>query len=39
VCDSVEWEEVTTVASEVTWRLEVAVELIEDSYSREYMKV
>jgi hypothetical protein len=33
VCDSVEREEGTIVASEVIWRLEVAVELMEDNSS------
>jgi hypothetical protein len=39
VCDSVEQEEGIIVAGGVTWRLGVAVELMEDSSSPEYMKV
>jgi hypothetical protein len=39
VYDSVEWEEGTIVAGGVTWRLVVAVELMEDNSSPEYMKV
>jgi hypothetical protein len=37
--DSVEQEEGTIVAGGVTWRLVVAVELMEDSSSPEYMEV
>jgi hypothetical protein len=39
VYDSVEREEGTIVAGGVTWRLVVAVELMEDNSSTEYMKV
>jgi hypothetical protein len=39
VCDSVEQEEEITVAGGVAWRLGVAVELMEDSSSPEYMEV
>jgi hypothetical protein len=39
VCDSVEQEEGTIVAGRVAWRLGVAVELMEDSSSPEYMEV
>jgi hypothetical protein len=39
VCDSVEQEEGTIVAGGVTWRLGVAVELMEDNSSPEYMEV
>jgi hypothetical protein len=39
VCDSIEQEEGITVAGGVVWRLGVAVELMEDSSSPEYMEV
>jgi hypothetical protein len=39
VCDSVEQEEGTIVTGGVAWRLEVAVELMEESSSPEYMEV
>jgi hypothetical protein len=38
MCDSVE-QEGTIVAGGVTWRLGVAVELMEDSSSSEYIEV
>jgi hypothetical protein len=37
VCDSIEQEEGTIVAGGVAWRLGVAVEIMEDSSSPEYM--
>jgi hypothetical protein len=39
VCDSVEQEEGTMIVGGVTWRLGVAVELMEDNLSPEYMEV
>jgi hypothetical protein len=38
VCDSVEQEEGTIFAGGVVWRLGVAVELMEDKSSSEYMQ-
>jgi hypothetical protein len=39
VCGSVEREEGIIVIGGVAWRLRVAVELMEDNLSPEYMKV
>jgi hypothetical protein len=39
MCDSVKQEEGTIVAGGVAWRLGVAVELMEDNSSLEYMEV
>jgi hypothetical protein len=39
VCDSVEQKEGNIVADGSTWRVWVAVELMEDSSSPEYMEV
>jgi hypothetical protein len=39
VCDNIEQVKGITVAGGVTWRLGVAVELVEDSLSPEYIEV
>jgi hypothetical protein len=39
VCDGVEREEGTTIAGGVTWRMGVAVELMEDNSSPEYIEL